>query len=321
MVAAATLTETPVVKISLARREDFEDAWQLLAEYFEAVHVVVRDDRAGVIKSLEDTQSGTWLAYCDGRPVGCIALRPLPSMSSKDHRCAEVKRLYVRPDCRRLGIALRLLSALESHATANGIQDLYLDSKDDLIEAHVFYERFGYRNCDRYNDNPQATIFMKKAMSLPIEVRQFSPGDEEAFWTLNEAWISKLFKLEDKDIQTLRNPHRYILSQGGRIYMACRGSERVGCCALLNMEHGSFEVAKMAVAECERGKGVGRTLLEYVVEDARSFGIRRLYLETNHALKNAIHLYEAVGFVHLRPEDVHPSPYARADVFMEMELA
>ena len=45
-----------------------------------------------------------------------------------------------------------------------------------------------------------------------------------------------------------------------------------------------------------------------------------LYLETNHVLTPAIHLYEAVGFRNLPQERVTPSPYARADVFMEMVL-
>ena len=194
-----------------------------------------------------------------------------------------------------------------------------LDSKDDLRVALAFYERAGYQRCERYNNNPQATVFMKKCLS-PLNVRDFCAGDEEAFWSLNEAWISKLFKLEAKDIETLRNPQASILSPGGRIYMACRGVDPVGCCALLKMGNGSFELAKMAVAESERGRGVGRALLEHVVNDARSRGMRRLYLETNHSLHNAIHLYQSVGFRFLKAEQVTPSPYARADVYMEMFL-
>jgi GNAT superfamily N-acetyltransferase len=85
------------------------------------------------------------------------------------------------------------------------------------------------------------------------------------------------------------------------------------------MPGGSYELAKMGVAEEERGKGVGRILLEFVVGEARRLGIQRLYIETNHALKNAIHLYEAMGFRHIEPDA--PSPYQRADVFMELLLS
>lgn len=72
--------------------------------------------------------------------------------------------MYVRPAYRGRGIARRLLTELETFAVARGVQWLYLDSKDDLVEAIRFYERSGYERCERYNDNPQATIFMRKAL-------------------------------------------------------------------------------------------------------------------------------------------------------------
>jgi putative acetyltransferase len=47
---------------------------------------------------------------------------------------------------------------------------------------------------------------------------------------------------------------------------------------------------------------------------------RRMFLGCNTRLKNAIHLYESVGFRHAKPETLPPMPYSRADVFMEMPL-
>jgi ribosomal protein S18 acetylase RimI-like enzyme len=49
-------------------------------------------------------------------------------------------------------------------------------------------------------------------------------------------------------------------------------------------------------------------------------GARRFYLETNHALTPAIRLYESVGFKHIDPSRIVPSPYERADVYMELFL-
>jgi N-acetylglutamate synthase-like GNAT family acetyltransferase len=95
----------------------------------------------------------------------------------------------------------------------------------------------------------------------------------------------------------------------------------IGCCALVSLGDNRFEVAKMTVAESERGRGLGRWLLEHVVVFAKEKAIAGLYLETNTALANAIHIYEAVGFKHVPAERVKPSPYARANVFMEMRLA
>lgn len=179
------------------------------------------------------------------------------------------------------------------------------------------------------------TIAPNSAGSLPharpdILLRSFQLGDEEAFRTLNEQWIAKYFRIEDKDRETLNDPVGKILNHGGHIFLACLGDKPVGTCALIALEPivyevarmtpGAYEVAKMAVEESYRGAGIGRAVLEYTVTEAAKLGARRLYLETNNRLVNAIHLYEAIGFRHLDPSRVKPSPYNRANVFMEMIL-
>lgn len=83
---------------------------------------------------------------------------------------------------------------------------------------------------------------------------------------------------------------------------------------------GEFEVVKMAVTETHQGAGIGRRLLAHTIAVARSTGAIRLYLETNRKLATAIRLYESLGFRHLLPEEIVPSPYARADVYMEIRF-
>jgi ribosomal protein S18 acetylase RimI-like enzyme len=227
----------------------------------------------------------------------------------------------VRPAYRNRSLAQQLLSELEKSAAELGYEWLYLDTTDEMHAAQRLYQRSGYQVCERYNENPQATIFLRKPLPNALQLREFKQGDEAAFCDLNEAWINKYFQLEEKDRQTLRQPERYILSQGGQIFMAERAGRAIGCCALIRMPDGAFELSKMGVAEEQRGRGVGRRLLEYVVAEARRRGVKRLYLETNRKLENAIHLYESIGFNHLPPERVTPSPYQRADVFMEMVLS
>ncbi len=94
----------------------------------------------------------------------------------------------------------------------------------------------------------------------------------------------------------------------------------VACCALMIMKPGVFEVAKMTVAEGYRGMGLGRMMLAYTIAQGKALGAETLYLETNDKLLDAIHLYESLGFRHLPPERVTPSPYARANVFMELRF-
>jgi N-acetylglutamate synthase-like GNAT family acetyltransferase len=86
------------------------------------------------------------------------------------------------------------------------------------------------------------------------------------------------------------------------------------------MENGVYELSKMAVSPTQRGNGLGRLLLEHTVAEARRQGIKELFLGSSTKLKNAIHLYESIGFQHIPVERRPPSLYSRADVFMEMSL-
>jgi GNAT superfamily N-acetyltransferase len=152
-------------------------------------------------------------------------------------------------------------------------------------------------------------------------IREFQPGDEIAFRSLNQQWIERYFQMEPPDVEVLSDPQSAILDDGGRILFAVLEGRTVGCCALIRMDEGEFEVAKMAVApECQ-GAGIGRALLTAGIDLARSLGAHRLFLETNHVLTPAIRLYESLGFQHMPPERIHPSPYARSDVKMELILS
>jgi GNAT superfamily N-acetyltransferase len=154
-----------------------------------------------------------------------------------------------------------------------------------------------------------------------ILVREFQPGDEAAFARLNEAWIRKFFRLEDKDRATLSNPQKYILERGGKIFVASVGEATVGCVALVAMDAYTHEVAKMAVYEGYQQRGIGRAVMNAGISWARNQGIRRLWLETNHILTAALKLYEASGFKYIPKEHWIQSPYERSDVQMELWLA
>ena len=315
------------IRIERADATKPQDAIALMEEYFEALQIVARDDRQTLLRYLSDPGHGVWVAYQDGAAVGCVLYRPF-TLGQRVPAAAvgEIKRLYIRDAYRMQGVASHLLNTVENFASRQAANQpeswLYLDSRDDLREAIAFYRRHGFLDCARYNNNPQATVFMRKLLPSPspVMVRTFEAGDEEAFRILNEEWITAYFRLEEKDLQVLREPQKYILSNGGQIFMALRGDIPVGCCALLARHDGSFEVAEMGVPRRERGQGIGRKLLAFAISFARRNAMSRLYLETNHVLVNAIHLYESAGFSHIPPERVQPSPYARADVYMEMML-
>lgn len=157
--------------------------------------------------------------------------------------------------------------------------------------------------------------------STAIEIRTLEPGeDASAFRTLNEEWITRYFALEQKDREVLNDPEHSILRKGGHIFLAYAGGEAVGCVALIPMDDGVYELSKMAVSPQLRGAGIGRKLIEYTIARAKAMGAKSLFLGCSTKLKNAVHLYETVGFRHVAPEKLPPMAYTRADVFMEMEL-
>lgn len=148
-------------RIYRATETQRELAYGIVEEYYRAASVVVREDPQKFAEEYFATRAGVWLAEVDGGIVGCVALRKLKGKPG----CGEIKRLYVRPAHRGLGIADFLLEALEKYAKDSGYEWLYLDTAGDMQAAQRFYERKGFVPAERYNDNPQAAIFMRKAVS------------------------------------------------------------------------------------------------------------------------------------------------------------
>ena len=154
-----------------------------------------------------------------------------------------------------------------------------------------------------------------------FEIRPLRIGEDgSAFRTLNEEWITHYFVLEEKDHEILGDPENKILRQGGHIFMVYAGNHAIGCTALIPMGAGIYELSKMAIAPQWRGLGIGRRLLEHAIAQAKALGMRSLFLGSSTKLKNAVYLYESVGFRHVAPENLPPMPYTRADVFMQMLL-
>ncbi len=109
-----------------------------------------------------------------------------------------------------------------------------------------------------------------------MEVVEFLPEHAPAFRALNEAWISKYFAIEPKDREVLGDPHGAIVAKGGRIFMAFEDAEPVGCVALIRLEDGGYEVAKMTVVETLRGSGLGRRLMQRCIDAGAEAGAPRL---------------------------------------------
>lgn len=90
-------------------------------------------------------------------PVGCIALRPII-----DARTCEMKRMYVKPSHRGLGIGRRLAEVVISEAQRIGYARMLLDSEPDFTAAMTLYDSLGFKPTHRYNNDPHPqTVFME----------------------------------------------------------------------------------------------------------------------------------------------------------------
>jgi len=91
-------------------------------------------------------------------PVGCGSVKFL--MNGR----GLIKRMWVSPTVRGLGLGRRLLAELESRAAEHGVRVLQLDTNRALTEAIGLYHAAGYREVDRCTDEPYAHHWFEKTL-------------------------------------------------------------------------------------------------------------------------------------------------------------
>ena len=98
------------------------------------------------------------LALRGDRTVACGTVRRLAA------GVGEIKRMWVDPAARGVGLGRRMLAHLEHLAAAQGLHLVRLDTNATLTEAIALYDRSGYRRIPRYNDNPYAEVWFEKVL-------------------------------------------------------------------------------------------------------------------------------------------------------------
>lgn len=135
---------------------------------FEATRAIFREYAAGLgvdlcFQNFEDELSSLpgeyraprgalLLATVNGELAGCGACRALPDVDYAN--ACEMKRLYVRPAFRGLGLGRMLAQALMDHAIRAGYSVMLLDTLDDMEAARSLYEALGFEEIPPYYFNP-----------------------------------------------------------------------------------------------------------------------------------------------------------------------
>jgi len=118
-----------------------------LAARFEGGFDAAKDDsaRAGDMAP----PAGLFVvARLDGDAIGCGGLK------RADKATGEIKRVWIAPSARGVGVARRVIRALEAAARDMGLKTLRLDTNRALTEAHALYRKEGFQEVAPFNDNP-----------------------------------------------------------------------------------------------------------------------------------------------------------------------
>jgi GNAT superfamily N-acetyltransferase len=315
LVRAATLRFEPVDARGTAARDALRRYFNELDQVFESGFDP--GDATSADAPLYDPPAGLFLvARNDTSAVAC------GGFIRHDNDIAELKRMWVDPHWRGLGIGRRMLAELERGAVLAGYRSVVLDTNSRLNEAIAMYSGAGYRSIDRYNDNPYAQRWFAKDLVPVIEpwADDDHHGVIELIVPIQRLEFGLSITLEDQP--DLLDVPAFYRRPGGEFWVARWGREVVGTVAVLYLDERTLVLRKMFVSPDQRGAGLAATLLDTVVSWAKRRGFQSLVLGTTTEMQGAHRFYARQGFQQVNETDL-PAGFPRMaidSVFFERDL-
>lgn len=145
--------------IKATTKHDIDAVRDIFLEYLTFVERYLGQDLAfqGTTREFANfpqTYDALFLATVNNAPIGACGVKPF-----KPGVC-ELKRLYCRPTGRGFGAGLALCQAALKQARSLGYKSIYLDTDHGLAHANTIYETLGFKDIDKYYDNPMDSRFM-----------------------------------------------------------------------------------------------------------------------------------------------------------------
>jgi putative acetyltransferase len=129
----------------------------------------------------------------------------------------------------------------------------------------------------------------------PITIRRFQPADQDAAKSLILAGLAAhwgwLDPTQNPDLEDIAGSYAEAV-----FLVAHRGSELVGTGALVPVSPVTAEIKRMSVAAPYQRQGIGRLILDHLLEQAHAQGYRHIQLETTATWQQAINFYQKAGF-------------------------
>ena len=156
-----------MVRLVPARtEEDLSRARTLFEEYASSLHFGLdfqnfEKELAGLPGGYGPPEGRLLLAWVQDQVGGCVALRKIT------REICEMKRLYVRPSFRRLGVGRVLVLAIIREARKIGYDRMRLDTVPSMKDAQVLYESLGFQKIPPYCHNPvPGAVFLELNLAL-----------------------------------------------------------------------------------------------------------------------------------------------------------
>lgn len=130
---------------------------QLFGEYVAALGMDLAfqgfdEEFAGLPGKYAPPRGRLLLAFCDGKPAGCVAMR------ERDETACEMKRLFVRPEYRGLKIGLALVERVVAEAKEIGYAGIVLDTHTTMTKSVALYRGLGFYEIPPYYHNPYPDV-------------------------------------------------------------------------------------------------------------------------------------------------------------------
>ena len=150
------------------------------------------------------------------------------------------------------------------------------------------------------------------------QLRDYKQGDEQHVFDLVKEVLSGYGietnpEVTDKDISDIK---KHYIDNGGHFSVIEDGHFLIGSYGLFNINSEICELRKMYLKKEYRGKGLGKLMMDDAVKKAKALGYKKMVLETNSLLKEAIGLYQKYGFTDFTPDHLSD----RCDAAMEINL-
>lgn len=157
-------------------KADFEAIAKLFRSYVESLGIDLgyqdfENELASLPGKYAPPEGALFIARnLEGQDIGCVGLRSLP----EDGIC-EMKRLYVSPSGRGMGLGKALMNLVLAEARAIGYREIRLDTLPNMLEAITMYKKAGFTEIPAYYETPDdANIFMSLKLDFDMNTFQGS---------------------------------------------------------------------------------------------------------------------------------------------------